>query len=101
MLAWAMNGEPLPRTHGHPLRVVVPGGAGAQSVKWLYRIQAVENPSRVLDLTLLECRARKLIVLWQSVFNQSIIWCIHWEHTGQHEFAASMRVMGTSLCRGG
>lgn len=46
MLAWEMNGEPLPRTHGYPLRVVVAGGAGAQSVKWLYRIQAVENSSR-------------------------------------------------------
>lgn len=45
LLAWEMNGAPLPKTHGYPLRVVMLGGAGAQSVKWLYRIKAVENSS--------------------------------------------------------
>ena len=37
ILAWAMNGDPLPRVHGAPLRVVVPGYIGARSVKWLER----------------------------------------------------------------
>ncbi|KAK5111949.1 hypothetical protein LTR85_011696 [Meristemomyces frigidus] len=45
MLAWEMNGEPLPKIHGYPLRVVVFGYIGARSVKWLYRIKAIENPS--------------------------------------------------------
>lgn len=45
MLAWEMNGEPLPKIHGYPLRVVVFGYIGARSVKWLYRIKALENPS--------------------------------------------------------
>jgi sulfite oxidase len=45
MLAWAMNGEPLPAVHGAPLRVVVPGYIGARSVKWLIRISARKTPS--------------------------------------------------------
>jgi DMSO/TMAO reductase YedYZ molybdopterin-dependent catalytic subunit len=38
MLAWAMNGEPLPHLHGGPLRLVVPGWPGSASQKWLTRI---------------------------------------------------------------
>ena len=44
LLAWAMNGEPLPPVHGAPLRVVVPGYIGARSVKWLRRIELRPKP---------------------------------------------------------
>ena len=46
MLAWEMNDEPLPKIHGYPLRTVVFGYIGARSVKWLYRIKAIKEPSR-------------------------------------------------------
>jgi DMSO/TMAO reductase YedYZ molybdopterin-dependent catalytic subunit len=44
LLAYAMNGEPLPADHGYPLRVVVPGWYGMASVKWLTEIDVVDRP---------------------------------------------------------
>jgi DMSO/TMAO reductase YedYZ molybdopterin-dependent catalytic subunit len=41
ILAYAMNGEPLPLQHGYPVRLVVPGWYGVASVKWLTEIEAV------------------------------------------------------------
>jgi sulfite oxidase len=45
LLAWGMNGRPLPEVHGAPLRVIVPGWIGARSVKWLERVTAQAEPS--------------------------------------------------------
>ncbi|RYB01356.1 sulfite oxidase [Lichenibacterium ramalinae] len=45
LLAWAMNGEPLAREHGAPLRVVVPGFAGVRSTKWIRDIRVQDRPS--------------------------------------------------------
>lgn len=45
LLAWSMNGEPLPVAHGAPVRVVVPGFVGARSVKWLDRVEVRDRPS--------------------------------------------------------
>jgi len=44
LLAYAMNGEPVPVQHGHPLRLVVPGWYGVASVKWLTAIEAIDRP---------------------------------------------------------
>jgi sulfane dehydrogenase subunit SoxC len=44
LLAYAMNGEPLPPQHGFPLRLVVPGWYGMASVKWLGRITVIDEP---------------------------------------------------------
>ncbi|CAJ2663493.1 unnamed protein product [Trifolium pratense] len=41
LLAYEMNGEPLNRDHGYPLRVIVPGVIGARSVKWLEAINII------------------------------------------------------------
>ncbi len=43
ILAWTMNGDPLPPEHGFPVRLVVPGDYGMRSVKWLTRIDAHEH----------------------------------------------------------
>ena len=44
LLAWGMNGAPLPPVHGAPVRLVVPGYIGARSVKWLERIEVRAEP---------------------------------------------------------
>ena len=44
LLAYAMNGEPLPLQHGYPLRVVVPGWYSVTSVKWLTDIDVIGEP---------------------------------------------------------
>lgn len=38
MIVWAMNGELLPRLHGTPVRLIVPGLYGIKNVKWLTRL---------------------------------------------------------------
>ena len=38
LLAWEMNGVPLPPEHGFPLRLVAPGWPGSTSGKWLRRL---------------------------------------------------------------
>jgi DMSO/TMAO reductase YedYZ molybdopterin-dependent catalytic subunit len=44
LLAYAMNGEPLPIQHGYPLRVIVPGWYAVTSVKWLTEIEVLGQP---------------------------------------------------------
>ncbi len=44
LLAYALNGAPLPPQHGFPLRLVVPGWYGMANVKWLTSISAVTTP---------------------------------------------------------
>ena len=44
LLAYQMNGQPLPQSHGFPLRAIVPGWYGMACVKWLSRIVAVKQP---------------------------------------------------------
>ena len=43
ILAWEMNDEPLPRAHGGPLRMVVPGYYGVNNVKYVKNIALTEN----------------------------------------------------------
>jgi DMSO/TMAO reductase YedYZ molybdopterin-dependent catalytic subunit len=38
IIAYEMNGEPIPKYHGFPVRIVCPGSAASTSHKWLQRI---------------------------------------------------------------
>jgi hypothetical protein len=42
LLAYEMNGEPLPPIHGFPLRVVAPGHFGYKWVKWVVHVEVVD-----------------------------------------------------------
>src|SRR3954469_25024144 len=53
LLAYAMNGAPLPPSHGHPLRLVVPDWYGMASVKWLRSITAIAEPFEGVQQTAL------------------------------------------------
>jgi DMSO/TMAO reductase YedYZ molybdopterin-dependent catalytic subunit len=44
ILAYEMNGRPLPPQHGSPLRLIVPDWYGMTSVKWLKAITAIAEP---------------------------------------------------------
>lgn len=44
LLAYEMNGRPLPPDHGYPVRLVVPSWVGISSIKWLGRIEVSETP---------------------------------------------------------
>jgi DMSO/TMAO reductase YedYZ molybdopterin-dependent catalytic subunit len=44
LVVYRMNGEALPDSHGGPLRVIVPGWYGMDSVKWLNRVIVSREP---------------------------------------------------------
>lgn len=44
LLAYEMNGAPLPPQHGYPLRLVIPGWYGMAHVKWLRAITVLDEP---------------------------------------------------------
>ncbi|OAD59884.1 putative sulfite oxidase, mitochondrial [Eufriesea mexicana] len=46
ILAYEMNGQIIPRDHGFPVRVIVPGVVGARNVKWLAKIIVTKEESQ-------------------------------------------------------
>jgi DMSO/TMAO reductase YedYZ molybdopterin-dependent catalytic subunit len=44
LLAWEMNGEPLPPGHGAPIRAIVAGWYATDSIKWLRRVTVLDDP---------------------------------------------------------
>ena len=46
LVAYEMNGEPLPHRHGYPARILVPGLFGEKNVKWVTRIELVDYDAK-------------------------------------------------------
>ena len=51
LLAFELNGEPLSAEHGFPVRLVVPGFYGTNSVKWLWRLHLADHRAESLFTT--------------------------------------------------
>ena len=68
LLAYALNGEPLTRGQGAPLRLIVPGWYGVTNVKWLSQIHLQEN--RFLG----KWQARWYRTLWAEERGGETIW---------------------------
>jgi sulfite dehydrogenase len=49
LLAWEMNGEPIPRSHGGPLRLIVPGYFGCNQIKFVKQLAftAEQGPAKI------------------------------------------------------
>ena len=46
ILAYEMNGEPIPLDHGYPLRLVVPGTVGVRNAKWVKSLTISDEEAR-------------------------------------------------------
>lgn len=44
LVVFGMNDGPLPKIHGYPLRLLVPGWAGSASTKWLHTLHVLDAP---------------------------------------------------------
>lgn len=44
LVVFGMNDAPLPKIHGYPLRLMVPGWAGSASIKWLHTLTVLDAP---------------------------------------------------------
>ena len=46
LVVYQMNGEPIPRKHGYPARVIVPGLFGEKNVKWVTGIEVIDHDGK-------------------------------------------------------
>lgn len=51
LLAWGQNGEPLRPSNGYPVRLLLPGYEGNTSVKWIRRLELMDQPNMSRDET--------------------------------------------------
>ena len=68
LLCYAMNGSPLPQSHGFPLRLIAPGWYGIANVRWLKRIEI--RDTRFMGRFM----ARDYVTLREEQRNGSTVW---------------------------
>ncbi len=68
MIAWEMNGAPLPAKNGGPVRLIVPGWYGIANVKWMDRIHVQD--ARFMGRFM----ARDYVQLMQTKMGEEVVW---------------------------
>ncbi len=68
LLAYGLNGNPLPVAHGGPLRLVVPFLQGYKSVKWLRAIHAYQNDPVGIKRLLGQSERSQLNETWRKKY---------------------------------
>ena len=68
LLAFEMNGQPLPQPNGFPVRLIAPGWYGIANVKWLKRIEV--RPSRYMG----HFMAREYVTIRQEERDGEKVW---------------------------
>src|SRR3977135_4048049 len=63
-----MNGEPLPQSHGFPVRLIAPGWYGIANTKWLQRIEVF--PTRYQNRFM----ARDYVTIREQVVDGQSVW---------------------------
>ncbi len=100
VLAWARNGEPLPLAHGGPLRMVVPGFAGVNNVKYVKKIALTEVES---DAKIQATRYRLYPVGGKATPQDPSVWAMEVKSwiTSPLETAKPGRLQNTGVALGG
>lgn len=68
LLAYGLNGSPLPEVHGGPLRLVVPFLQGYKSVKWVHTIHAFRHDPVGIKRLLAQSPTGQLNDKWRGQF---------------------------------
>jgi DMSO/TMAO reductase YedYZ molybdopterin-dependent catalytic subunit len=68
LLCYEMNGVPLPREHGFPVRLIAPGWYGVANVKWLTRIEVLDQQYRGNFM------ARDYVTIREEVRDDKTVW---------------------------
>ncbi|GAB3547572.1 sulfite oxidase [Noviherbaspirillum agri] len=71
LLAWELNGEPVPLAHGGPLRLIVPGYSGVNNIKYIKRLAFTPKES---DARIMASRYRMTPPGEKGNPNQASIW---------------------------
>ncbi|MBI2766156.1 MAG: molybdopterin-dependent oxidoreductase [Chloroflexi bacterium] len=69
LIAFGMNGAPLPHQYGGPFRLVVPFLQGYKSVKWLARIEAFRHDPAGIKRLLGQSKTARLGQAWVDRLN--------------------------------